>query len=75
MTFKYKTKISCLLKELNISTNDMIHFNNINKTEEILNYLSLKVREKLTKTQISEENYLKNKSKSKEEVKEHEVEI
>lgn len=65
MTFKYKTKISCLLKELNVSTNDMIRFNNISKTEEILNFLSLKVREKITKSQITEENYIKARSKSK----------
>lgn len=33
MTFKYKTKIACLLKEINISTNEMAKFNTINKTE------------------------------------------
>lgn len=49
----------------------MIRFNNINKTEEILNFLSLKVREKITKSQITEENYIKARSKSKEAVKEH----
>ena len=39
MTFKYKLKISNLLKELSIPAHEMNRFNNIARVDDILNFL------------------------------------
>lgn len=40
----------------------MIKFNKIAKTEEIINFLSEKIRDKIVKLQVNETNFLKAKS-------------
>lgn len=50
MTFKYKNKIGCLLREIKVPNEELNKFHIINKTDEILNFLTLKVREKIVKS-------------------------
>jgi hypothetical protein len=52
MSFKYKTKIGCLLKELSIPQQEMSRFGQLSRIEDILHFLSDKVRENIVKQQI-----------------------
>jgi hypothetical protein len=53
MAFKFKSRIGTLLKEISISVADLTRFSSLAKIDEILNFLSEKVKEKLVSTEIS----------------------
>ena len=53
----------------------MNRFHNIVRIDDILNFLSEKVREKLVNAQISEANFSKVRSREKDTLNEYEVEI
>lgn len=75
MTFKYKLKISNLLKELNTSSHEMTRFHNIVRIDDILNFLSEKVREKMVSSQLNEASFNKVRSKEKDTLNEYEAEL
>jgi len=75
MTFKYKLKISNLLKELNTSSHEMTRFHNIVRIDDILNFLSEKVREKMVSSQLNEASFNKVRSKEKDTLNECEAEL
>ena len=53
MAFKFKSRIGTLLKEISISVADLSRFSSLTKIDDILNFLSEKVKEKLVSTEIS----------------------
>ena len=48
MIFKFKTRIGTLLREMNISVLELGRFTSLGRIDEILDFLSEKVRESLT---------------------------
>lgn len=49
MIFKFKTRIGALLKEIDISVAELGKFTNLNRIDEILDFLNEKVRARLFK--------------------------
>ncbi len=65
MVFKFKSRIGTLLKEINISLFDLNKFSALARIDDILNFLSEKVKEKIVNTEISENNVTKIRSKER----------
>jgi hypothetical protein len=63
MAFKFKSRIGTLLKEIGISVFDLTRFTSLAKIDDILNFLSEKVKERLTSSEITETNVTKIRSK------------
>lgn len=74
-TFKYKVKIGNLLKELNLSSEEMDRFGFLTKIEDILHFLSDKVREKIVNTDMDKASMHKVISKEKSTLSELEAEL
>lgn len=75
ITFKFKMKIGSLLKELNLSSEEMERFGLLLKIDDILHFLSGKVREKIVNTEMDEASMHKVRSKEKSALSELEAEL
>jgi hypothetical protein len=63
MAFKFKSRIGTLLKEVGISVTDLTRFTSLAKIDDILNFLSEMVKERLVSSEIVENNVTKIRSK------------
>jgi hypothetical protein len=75
MAFKFKSRIGTLLKEINISMIDLNRFTSLARIDDILNFLSEKIKEKLINTEINDNNVIKIRSKERELLTESELQI
>jgi hypothetical protein len=75
MTFKFKTRISCMLKELGVSGVELGRFSGLSRIDDMLTFLSERLRERVTSSQLSEASFLKVHLREKETVNSHEVEL
>jgi hypothetical protein len=63
MAFKFKSRIGTLLKEISIPMVELNRFTALAKIDDILNFLSEKIKEKLVSSEITESNVTKIRSK------------
>jgi hypothetical protein len=63
MEFKFKSRIGTLLKEISIPMVELNRFTALAKIDDILNFLSEKIKEKLVSSEITESNVTKIRSK------------
>ena len=60
---------------MGVSSTEQGRFSGLGKIDDMLTFLSERVRERLTSSQLSEANFLKAHLREKETVNSHEVEL
>ena len=68
MAFKFKTKIATLLKEIAIPATDLAKYASLNKIDDMLYFLSEKIKQKLCLSQPRESNTSRLREREKEMV-------
>ena len=75
MIFKFKTRIGALLKEIDISVTELGRFTSLNRIDEILDFLSEKVRARLFKKDANQSNTDRLRVKEQELLGDYEIQI
>ena len=73
--FRIKSRIATMLKEMGATPTELGRFSLLGRTEDLLDYLSEHIRDKLSSTQIREDFIQKERSKQKESMAEAEIQL
>ncbi len=66
--FKYKTKIGCMLREIGATGSELERFTSLTRTDDILSFLSEKIRQWITTAQLKESSLERANSLERETV-------
>jgi hypothetical protein len=73
MIFKFKTRIGTLLKEMTISVAELNRFTGLSRIDDIIDFLSEKVKEMMMSRDIRSTEIANVRSKDQEMLNEYEV--